>query len=93
MKEFFNQLAVGNASLITVSNIGKLNQRALELYEKEELTKEEIEDLKYIIMSCNILYNRTDMNILPVEDGFYDLLLEKYKKYDAHFQVDLYNTN
>ena len=87
MKEFFNQLAVGNASVITVSNIGKLNQRALELYEKEELTKEEIEDLKYIIMSCNILYNRTDMNILPVEDGFYDLLLEKYKKYDAHFQV------
>ena len=38
-------------------------------------------------MSCNILYNRTDMIILPIEDGFYDLLFEKYKTYDANFQV------
>ena len=38
-------------------------------------------------MSCNILYNRTDMTVLPIEDGFYDLLLEKYKIFDPNFQV------
>lgn len=87
MKELFEQLAMGNGSVITSQNIQRLNQRALELYQQQELSAEEIEELKYIIMSCNILYNRTDLSILPVEDGFYDLLLEKYKKYDPHFQV------
>ena len=59
----------------------------MDIYNKSELNSDEIETLKYLIMSCNILYNRTDMIILPIEDGFYDLLFEKYKTYDANFQV------
>ena len=84
---FFNQLLLGNASVITSDNISNLNQTALEIYEKKELDKDEINCLKQIVMSCNILYNRTDMTVLPIEDGFYDLLLEKYKTYDSNFQV------
>ena len=87
VKEFFNQLVVGNASVITSENIRLLNQTALDLYSKQNLTEEEVDVLKHLIMSCNILYNRTDMTVLPVEDGFYDLLLEKYKVYDENFQV------
>ena len=87
IKDFFDQLIVGNASVITSDNINQLNQQALEIYNKSELNETEIENLKYLIMSCNILYNRTDMEILPIEDGFYDLLLEKYKIYDPNFQV------
>lgn len=84
----FNQLILGNASVITSENISKLNNIALEIYNKQEkLTEFEVNSLKNIIMSCNILYNRTDMTILPIEDGFYDLLLEKYKQYDSNFQV------
>lgn len=83
----FNQLILGNASVITSDNILKLNNLALELYSKSELNNSEIKALKEIIMSCNILYNRTDLSILPIEDGFYDLLLEKYKTYDVNFQV------
>lgn len=86
-KYLFDQLLLGNASVITSENISKLNNIALEIYNKQELSDLEIECLKNIIMSCNILYNRTDMTVLPVEDGFYDLLLEKYKKYDSNFQV------
>lgn len=91
MKKFiidlFNELCLGNGSVINDSNINKMNEIAMDIYNKSELNSDEIETLKYLIMSCNILYNRTDMIILPIEDGFYDLLFEKYKKYDANFQV------
>ena len=90
-KEFvinlFNELCLGNGSVINDSNINRLNKIAIDIYNKSELSLDEIETLKYLIMSCNILYNRTDMIILPIEDGFYDLLFEKYKTYDANFQV------
>lgn len=90
-KEFvinlFNELCLGNGSVINDSNINRLNKIAIDIYNKSELSSDEIETLKYLIMSCNILYNRTDMIILPIEDGFYDLLFEKYKTYDANFQV------
>ena len=85
--EFFEELLAGNGSVITSENIKFLNERALVLYNQQELSETEILELKELIMSCNILYNRTDLTVLPIEDGFYDLLLEKYKTYDSHFQV------
>ena len=84
---FFNELCKGNGSVVNDSNINVLNKIGLDIYNKSVLNQDEIETLKYLIMSCNILYNRTDMTVLPIEDGFYDLLFEKYKKYDANFQV------
>lgn len=87
IKEFFDQLLLGNGSIITQENIYWLNQRALEIYNIPELDQSTIEELKYLIMCCNILYNRTDMKVQVIEDGFYDLLLEKYKVYDNNFQV------
>ena len=84
---FFNELCLGNGSVINDSNIKELNKIGLDLYNKPELNSDEVYTLKYLIMSCNILYNRTDMIILPIEDGFYDLLFEKYKTYDPNFQV------
>lgn len=83
----FAALMVGNASVIISSNIKLINDKALELYNIPILNDKQIDELKKIIMICNVLYNRTDMTILPVEDGFYDLLLEKYKTYDSNFQV------
>ena len=87
IKLMFDALMLGDASVITSENINTLNKIALELYNKPTLVGDEIEDLKRIIMICNVLYNRTDMTVLPIEDGFYDLLLEKYKTYDSNFQV------
>ena len=60
---------------------GYLNDVAMTLYNKPQLTAEDIEDLKGIITICNITYNDTDKELLPIEDGFYDLLLEKYKNW------------
>ena len=64
-----------------------LNDIALSIYNKQSLSKEDIENLKNIILICNITYNDTDRELLPFDDGFYDLLLEKYKTYDPNFQV------
>lgn len=51
------------------------------------LDNSDIESIRNILTISNILYNNTDMGILLLEDGVYDLLLELYKKYDPHFQV------
>ena len=83
----FHGLMVGDASVLTIENIKILNDEALGVYNKPVLDAGEIDELKKIIMICNVLYNRTDMTVLPIEDGFYDLLLEKYKTYDSNFQV------
>lgn len=83
----FDALMVGDASVLTIENIKVLNDEALKLYNLQILNSEEVDELKKIIMICNVLYNRTDMTVLPIEDGFYDLLLEKYKTYDENFQV------
>lgn len=84
---FWDYLSKGNPSVLSQQNIQKLNEIAIIIYNKEQLEQDDIECLKYILMICNLLYNRTDMEVLPIEDGFYDLLLEKYKKYDSNFQV------
>ena len=84
---YLHNLLIGNGSVITSENTLAMNQLALDLYNKSELNELEVKQLQAIIMSCNILYNRTDMPVLPIEDGFYDLLLEKYKQYDSNFQV------
>ena len=86
-KSFLNSLLRGDGSVIHEGNIRLINEIALELYNKSKLTQTDIEDLKAIIMACNIIYNRTDLTIMVIEDGFYDLLLEKYKLYDSNFQV------
>ena len=83
----FEQIMLGNGSVINSDNIKVMNEQALKIYEIQSLSEQEIDCLKKIIMICNVLYNRTDLTVLPIEDGFYDLLLEKYKTYDQNFQV------
>ena len=68
-------------------NKSYINSIALFLYEKPDLNTDDVEDLKDIITIGNIVYNDTDKELMVIEDGFYDLLLEKYKKYDPNFQV------
>ena len=90
VSNYLNTLMLGNPSIITDSNNARLNQIALNLYEKAKVSSLSIEDnelLKKIIYICNILYNRTDMSIPVISDGFYDLLNEVYKRYDPNFQV------
>lgn len=87
INNIFDRIMIGDASVITSENIRFMNEQAMEIYNIPQLDPKQVEGLKKIIMICNVLYNRTDMTVLPIEDGFYDLLLEKYKSYDKNFQV------
>lgn len=46
-----------------------------------------IKDVENIIHISNILYNNSDLDILILEDGIYDIALEKYKQINPNFQV------
>lgn len=94
ISNYLDSLLSGNPSVITLENNGRLNSIALNLYNKNaNLNIDEQETLKKIIFICNIIYNRTDMSIPVLSDGFYDLLNEVYKTYDPNFQVGSYVIN
>ena len=87
LKYIFDELLKSNISVINQEVKTKLAETAVYLISKTNHNNDEIECMKYLIMICNILYNRTDLLVLPVEDGIYDMLMESYKRYDNHFQV------
>ena len=87
LKFIFDQLLLGNITVITPEVRQELSTDAVHYQSMQIHDKVQIECMRYLVMICNILYNRTDMLVLPVEDGVYDLLLETYKKYDPQFQV------
>lgn len=86
INNILNDLRSGSTKL-AYDNKRYLNDYAVMLYNKASLSQDELEDFKNIILICNITYNDTDKELLPIEDGIYDLLLEKYKEYDPNFQV------
>jgi hypothetical protein len=86
-QEILQHLYKGDASCLTSDVIYNINQIVLNVINKEPLTGIEIEVIGDIIHISNIIYNNTDKSILVLEDGIYDLLLEKYKKYNPNFQV------
>lgn len=74
------------------SDLSCLNNQTIELINNIALSflndnRYDIADIKNILSISNILYNNTDRNILPLEDGVYDLVLEKYKTIDPNYQV------
>jgi len=73
---------------LKLKTTSELNLIAMDLLQKPDpLDARDVNDLGLLLNICNILYNNTDMDPLPIEDGVYDLLLEKYKKYNPNFQV------
>ena len=77
VEDIFLKTMSGSSLALLSENVALLNKFANDLYVKDKLDEVEVDTLKKIIMICNVLYNRTDVDILPIEDGFYDLLLEK----------------
>ena len=83
------ELSKGHIAVLTPEIRIYLGQEAVKFAQMplSEFTDNQKQDLEYLIMICNILYNRTDMQILPVEDGVYDMCMELYKKINPNFQV------
>lgn len=45
----------------------------------ESVNQDDLDKMNTILIISNILYNNTSQNVLPLEDGVYDLLIVKYK--------------
>lgn len=87
-KGILGRLLNGDASILTVNTNIFINSRIVELLEANPLNELQIEELEDILHIGNIVYNNIpneDCN--PLEDGVYDILLEKYKVYNPNFQV------
>ncbi len=74
----FNVDKIAGLSRLTEYFLSKGNER---------LNKREIQTLKELIEIGNITYNNTDRDLLPIEDGIYDLLLELYKEYNPNYRI------
>ena len=87
MHSIVESLLKGDASCLTQDVIFNINCITMNLLNKEPLSDVEKNTVGDILHISNIIYNNTDRSILVLEDGVYDLLLEKYKRYDKNFQV------
>ena len=61
------------------NEINYMNMVSINLLETPNLSEEELDIVEHIIIISDILYNNTDRNILPLDDGIYDKLVELYK--------------
>ena len=91
MHEFLNkilsQLLSGDLSCLSSDNIIKVSEDAIDLLNKTTLDEYDQMCANLIITISQIVYNNTDRSVLFLDDGIYDLLLEKYREYNKQFQV------
>ena len=87
LREIVNKLKQGDITAIE-GKIEYINSIAMLLmYYNGDYNDEIVEDMGNIIEISNILYNNTSRNMLPLEDGVYDLLLETYRKYVPDYKI------
>lgn len=80
LKEIYDSLLQGNINLAYI-NKQLMNHMAVELLEKTDLSNDDVEQLRLLLLIGNVTYNNMDTDYLPIEDGVYDLLIEKYRRY------------
>lgn len=87
LNNILQSLLSGSLKSLTQENIVEVSNMAVNLLQKSELNEYDQMCANLIISISQIVYNNTDRSILFLDDGVYDLLLEKYKEYNKNFQV------
>lgn len=91
MQEILNnilqRLMSGDLSVLNANNIKLVSDETMKILAKDALDNFDVANASIIISISQIVYNNTDKSVLFLDDGVYDLLLEKYKKYNENFQV------
>lgn len=80
VNDIFNSINAGDYSPAFIFR-QELNERITFLLEKPSLDISEVEDLRKCIIIGNATYENTDTNLLPIDSGIWDLMVEKYRKY------------
>ena len=80
-------LLSGNLYPLNTENIIIVSEMAVDLLNKPMLSQDDKKAIEIIIAISQIVYNNTDKDILFLDDGVYDLLLEKNRTFNNNFQV------
>lgn len=70
-----------------------INSRALALLYTQYPDERDIMDANKIIQISNALYNNTELSILPLDDGVYDLLMVWLQRYKDDYQIGAAQTD
>ena len=87
LNQILHQLMSGHLLAMSTENAIFVSDCAMALLGKADLDEYDQMCANIIISISQIVYNNTDRSLLFLDDGVYDLLLEKYKKYNSNFQV------
>ena len=86
LRQVYMDILGGNfESALDPQNVYLMNHIATCALQDENNVR--LDDVELVLRISNALYNGTDIEVLPLEDGVYDLLLEMYKRYNPNFQV------
>ena len=89
LSQMYTNLLRGDIdSIFEESNLKEINDTTQDLLNRSpNWDIHDIDNADTILRISNIIYNNTDIAVLPLEDGIYDLLLEAYKVFNPNFQV------
>lgn len=87
LNSILNQLMHGDLSCLSPQNIIAVSNEAVRLLNTQNITDYDKMCIDLIISISQIVYNNTDRSVLFLDDGVYDLLLEKDKEFNKNFQV------
>lgn len=87
LNKILHSLMSGNLNELNPINISEVSNETIRLLQRPVLDEYDIMNAGIIISISQIVYNNTDRSVLFLDDGVYDLLLEKYKEYNKNFQV------
>ena len=90
LKEILQRLVEGDMSCMTSQVVQLMNDRAIDIIGADSvlsMDSQDVEDLNALIEISNILYNNTTLNILPLDDGIYDMLMIIVKRYNPNYQI------
>ncbi len=87
LNNILQQLISGDLSCLSSDNIIQISGYTIDLLNKPVLDEYDQMCVNLIISISQIVYNNTDKSVLFLDDGIYDLLLEKNKEYNKQFQV------
>ena len=69
---------IEGSNIINGNDIVDMNNLAIEFINANEVSDTLKQDIYTTLVISNILYNNTTKEILPLEDGVYDLVVAKY---------------
>ena len=88
LKEKYSNIIKGDMSIISSLDFcNRISEITVELLNKSQLDKIDLENIDLIIKISNIAYNNTSLDVLPLDDGLYDQILERYKMYNPNYQI------